>query len=484
MSWTAPTQPNGVVTRYNVTRIKPSLLSSPLNRDLGVSFYGTNFASFSSSSGPSGFSTSISLFFKTLQPDGILVYSINSGKNDIVAIELRNGIPWFIFDAGSGPAALTLNDNTRFNDGEWHELVATRTGRNGQLTVDVTHIANGSSIGVDKFIGEPVMFYIGGLADGSSLTTISGHLNPNATLNGKNYSGCLFGVKVTDVDLDFSSQLNPSVDVGSPSSGCPLNVEPGISFIGGGYLTAPFTPPGSVSFSMSIRFKSKSPSGLLFFAYGNDSYFIVSLKDSDLTVRIKGTNTDETTMSTSGLSLPTQLCNGQWHHLQIFKESDGIIMQVDTQSTSKSFDSLNLMTMSDLFVSGVPTNSEAQFTYHDITSDSPDSFSGCIRDFQYNSELIDLASTYSSQKHVRFYGCENTSVSTPSCIQMTRYFSTDLATTYTDTTIQPFTGMTYAKEIKLIINNLPSRISLSYISRKFCWGGVQWMDMVYHWRIG
>ena len=146
-------------------------------------------------------------------------------------------------------------------------------------------------------------------------------------------------------------------------------------------------------------------------------------------------------MSTSGLSLPTQLCNGQWHHLQIFKESDGIIMQVDSQSTSKSFDSLNLMTTSDLFVSGVPANSEAQFTYYDITSDSPDSFSGCIRDFQYNSELIDLISTYSSQKHVRFHGCENASVSTPSCLQTKSYFSTDLATTYTDSTIQPFTGM-------------------------------------------
>ena len=443
IDWQSPENPNGIITQYSVTRSIPSLQSSPAKRNIGTSFYGVDFASYPPAIGDlEGFFITISLMFKTLRPDGILVYSINNARTDMIAIELRDGIPWFVYDAGSGPAVFTLDDeDTKYNDGKWHELVAARSGGIGDITIDGVATGMGVSIGDDHFIGAPDVLYIGGLENDAALTTITGDSNVNATLNGYSFAGCLFGVKFNENYLNFSTLINPNPGVGSSSKGCPIEREYGMSFIGGGYLSMPYIPPTTDPFSFSVWFRTTRSSSLLFFAYGSDSYIAVMLQDSDLVVRIKGVNSNEITAK---ISLQSNLCNGQWYNLAMSKESDGFLVTIANQSISNSIDNnININTTSNFYIGGVPVSSEAWNAYYNLFLTYPIAFSGCMRNFIMDGISINLHQDFGdSLQHVRFDGCDSSSLEDSQlCSQDMTSFNTNLETMFTDSGLTPFTGI-------------------------------------------
>ncbi|KAL5505747.1 hypothetical protein EMCRGX_G007238 [Ephydatia muelleri] len=55
--------------------------------------------------------------FYTYNSSGILFYQINS---DFLGVKLHGGLPWLIFDVGSGPVVVGSNSTRTFNDGQWH----------------------------------------------------------------------------------------------------------------------------------------------------------------------------------------------------------------------------------------------------------------------------------------------------------------------------------------------------------------------------
>eukprot|EP00731_Ephydatia_muelleri_P015556 Em0008g1276a len=52
----------------------------------------------------------------TYNPSGILFYQINSVVTDFLGVKLHGGLPWLIFDVGSGPAVVGSNSTRTFND--------------------------------------------------------------------------------------------------------------------------------------------------------------------------------------------------------------------------------------------------------------------------------------------------------------------------------------------------------------------------------
>eukprot|EP00731_Ephydatia_muelleri_P009126 Em0004g1464a len=58
--------------------------------------------------------------FHTYNPSGILFYQINSVMTDFLGVKPHGGLPWLIFDVGSGPAVVGSNSTRTFNDGQWH----------------------------------------------------------------------------------------------------------------------------------------------------------------------------------------------------------------------------------------------------------------------------------------------------------------------------------------------------------------------------
>ncbi len=443
VTWKPPSTPNGIITNYSVRRSQIGLQSSPARRDIGTPFYGAYFASYPPSLDLSGDSITITLMFKTLRPDGVLMYSIDSLRMDIIAIELRAGIPWFIFDAGDGPAAITLNGDTTYDDGKWHTLTATTSGIIGEISVDDASYGFGTSPGSAMFIAMPSVLYIGGLENDAALTTIKGKINPNATLNGFSFAGCLFDVKFNGNYLNLSSLLNPNPGIGSSSNGCPIEQESGITFLGGGYISLPFSSPRNAAFSLSIWFRTQRSSSLLFFAYASDSYILAMVDNANLVVKVKGTGSDEISLSSAQISLSSNLCNGNWYKLDIVKESNDLIVEIANQTISASTGDLDVNATSNLYIGGVPVSSEAWNDYYRLFSVYPMAFSGCMRNFRMDGEPVNLHQNFGDAiKHVRFDGCDSSSIdSSRSCSQESFSYATGLETSFADTGLSAFTGM-------------------------------------------
>eukprot|EP00731_Ephydatia_muelleri_P032620 Em0024g164a len=58
--------------------------------------------------------------FHAYNPSGILFYQINSVITDFLGVKMHGGLPWLIFDVGSGPAVVGSNRTRTFIDGQWH----------------------------------------------------------------------------------------------------------------------------------------------------------------------------------------------------------------------------------------------------------------------------------------------------------------------------------------------------------------------------
>ncbi|KAL5481436.1 hypothetical protein EMCRGX_G021590 [Ephydatia muelleri] len=93
----APLQPNYVITAYTLHHRVPSLKSQ------------------SEMWAPPSTAT---VQFHTYNSSGILFYQINSVMTDFLGVvKLHGGLPWLIFDVGSGPAVVGSNSTRTFNDG-------------------------------------------------------------------------------------------------------------------------------------------------------------------------------------------------------------------------------------------------------------------------------------------------------------------------------------------------------------------------------
>eukprot|EP00731_Ephydatia_muelleri_P001261 Em0001g1261a len=69
--------------------------------------------------------------FHTYNPSGILFYQINSVMTDFLGVKLHGGLPWLIFDVGSGPAVVGSNSTRTLND----------ASNTFYVTVDTVHAA-------------------------------------------------------------------------------------------------------------------------------------------------------------------------------------------------------------------------------------------------------------------------------------------------------------------------------------------------------
>uniref|UniRef100_A0A674CHK0 Laminin, alpha 1 n=1 Tax=Salmo trutta TaxID=8032 RepID=A0A674CHK0_SALTR len=82
-------------------------------------------------------STSIVMLFKTLSPNGLLLYLASNGTVrplDFLSIELVEGQVRLTFELGSGP--LTLTSNKAYNTGSWYKITLQRNKRKGGSKVN------------------------------------------------------------------------------------------------------------------------------------------------------------------------------------------------------------------------------------------------------------------------------------------------------------------------------------------------------------
>ena len=443
LTWAGPT---GVISSYSILRRAPSLSPSPLKRDLGVAFDGNVIKRFSPDDNSMGGITNIISFsFRTFNSRGTILYYINSAETDYVAVELRNGVPWFFFDAGSGPAMIQPDlggADVAFNDGVWHSLIATQTGRTGNLMVDGTYSGTGQSNGSDQVISSRQVLHVGGIPQGVPRTSLQGLGNPSATLEGRSYAGCLFGVTINNQPLDFDWG---STDVEDASRiqeipGCPINLMPGWAFLGGGYLAFPENTLDSTSFSWSLDIRTTHREGVVLFVHGaNGSAIALELRASVLHLLLASVGSTASVLAIGDDSI----CDGRWHTILLNRSRSVVFVSVDGSEGYLFLSTANTTFTSSMFTGGVPTNSEAYDVAGDAGVNIYAPFSGCI----WSRELIvggDIAPMLapSSHRFVRFDGCPSPSSSPlDTCEDLWANMSAGNSMQFTDMGLRPWTGM-------------------------------------------
>uniref|UniRef100_A0A287D8F4 Agrin n=1 Tax=Ictidomys tridecemlineatus TaxID=43179 RepID=A0A287D8F4_ICTTR len=149
----------------------------------------------------------LALEFRSLEPQGLLLYNGNARGKDFLALALLGGRVQLRFDTGSGPAILT--SSVPVEPGRWHRLELSRHWRQGTLSVDgETPVLGESPSGTDGLNLDTDLF-VGGVPEDQA------DVAHERTSVGVGLKGCIRLLDVNNQRLE----LGPWQGVVSRSSG-------------------------------------------------------------------------------------------------------------------------------------------------------------------------------------------------------------------------------------------------------------------------
>ena len=291
LTWRNPQHVNGPEPSFLLMKSEVAFATPPIEMSRGVRFPGLSYVRFPPSIVPRDASyTGIELRFRTLEPDCLLFFSAaplssDGVREEYVVLQLRDGRPWFLFDAQDNPTAVTTDndDDRRYNDGEWHRIEANRFNRNGLLEIDGVFTGSNTSAKSTTVIGANDGVYIGGIPTDYDVARPGDRQELLVTRSP--LIGCLKDIRVQRNTAlgDWSNVTWNEADRwhrAYPSwQGCPIELNrPSIHFLGRGYLkmseNLQLQNPNSWSITLSLR--TQFTSGLLFYAGNNEDGFIMA----------------------------------------------------------------------------------------------------------------------------------------------------------------------------------------------------------------
>lgn len=401
LKWSQPQTPNGPLPpSYNLSRAYSALYFPRPLVTAGVHFPGLGYYKFPSDFVKPGASNDIQFWFRTQYASGLLLFLASDGsQTDMLAVELRDGKPWLIFDCQDGPVAFTISQSVRFDDGEWHQLKIKRVSRRGTLTVD-GYQASRDSPGLATVISTNTGVYIGGLP---STFTLLRQDTGNAVLSRISFIGCVRGIISDSRQLDWSSALE-AFSVEPQRNGCPArDKKKALLLRGGGYVAIDSTKADILTsniFSFTLMFRTQLSSGLLLFAYGPTTTFAIQFAENQV-------ETMYVTSSVQGsVTIPPlsgEICDGEWHNLTITNFVGRLTIIVDSNTVVRS-GITNLVIQSIFYLGGVPWGSSAETVAQQAGVNVESSFGGCMI-VQSTAKEIDYPKVVTAMHNADLDGC-------------------------------------------------------------------------------
>ncbi|RWS27412.1 Laminin subunit alpha-like protein [Leptotrombidium deliense] len=318
--------------------------------------------------------------FKTDGPvsDGVLFFVVGAGNIDFVGLFMQAGKIIFSFNCGSG-ASLIVTDNM-YNDSAWHTVVFNIRGRNGILRVlseNSTEQKYGHSVGDTNSLNVKAPIYIGGLSE--EARTIAKNKLKGIT---QSFSGCIKDVHIQAKKYAFSGE-----NIGYDAPPCSEKVESGAFFSGKGYLSVydDFRVGERIAFSFEV--KPRNLTGVIMAVFGKVDFMILEMVENALILTVNngaGSFSSELKFQDKHL-----LCNGEWHLIEGYKQSNMVTVNVDDLFAEPGWGVGGVYstdTNGPLYIGGVPESA----TLSELTGKPH--FVGCIRNFQLNKKpqtLID-----------------------------------------------------------------------------------------------
>ncbi|KAG9336281.1 hypothetical protein JZ751_002628 [Albula glossodonta] len=448
VSWNPPSELNGPPPLYLVERTDVSL-SDPLSPVLqGTRFPGHGYFHFPNTTLPvNTYFTGFQLSFRTRAEEGLILCAISPGdQEEYIALQMRGGRPFFLFDPQDSAVAVSpQNDGgKRYNDNQWHHVVATRHQAVGTIIVDNQYRGFGSATSGSTIIGENTGVFIGGLPHAFPLIRKD---TGNAQLVQQGFSGCLRGVQVKTSDspseiwepLDWAMAVEREQAYES-WEGCPMQTESGAHFLGHGFLEIkPSVFSGGENFEVSFEFKTDQLNAVLLFAYdteGND-YIMAELEGGILTWALRWGDH----MTQVSLWVGLSYCDGGWNRVSLRKRGAVAAATMNEAEERQLGVAGSLRVSSAVYLGGIPSG----LATRELASISLlHGFGGCIRDVTFARGVTsDLAAVSSRAVRVNLDGClsPDTAVNCRGNDSILVYAGRDSRTE--DRGLQPFTEYLY-----------------------------------------
>ncbi|XP_076812806.1 usherin-like isoform X3 [Clavelina lepadiformis] len=424
LTWTDPEHINGPRPDFMLLRSRVAFSQPPLEMSRGVRFPGHAYVRFPPSVLPRDASYSgIQLHFRTHEPDSLLLLAasaLSSGdvREEYVVLQLRDGRPWFLFDAQDNPTAVTTqkDGNRRYNDGQWHRFEANRFDGDGFIEIDGIHTGSKKSEGSTKVIGMNDGVYVGGLPTDFALARPTDRGEHVVVRQG--HVGCVKDIRIqrngalgswTNVTWEAADRWHRAYDLWQ---GCPFDLDrPSSHFLGRGHLKMGQVLGALDPASWSVEFKLRTEfrSGILFFASDSDDvYMIATLRDGSIKFLISTSQTDvvEVGVDPGAVIKNASICDGEWHRVvcsfsqrKLSVEFDGMPGNVSDFAFGETTFDLNR----DFYIGGVPF--ERLNALIAVLEDDARSFGGCMRDFAINGRNVDFIRDSVFALNVDLDGC-------------------------------------------------------------------------------
>uniref|UniRef100_A0A8D0L665 Usherin n=1 Tax=Sphenodon punctatus TaxID=8508 RepID=A0A8D0L665_SPHPU len=413
ISWDKPEELNGPSPVYQLERMDASLATSSAAVMKGMRFPGNGYFRFPSSVLPANtYFTGIKVSFRTQEPDGLIFFTISPGnQEEYIAIQLQSGRPYFLFDPqGSAVAVTPTNDNGRkYNDNNWHHILATRNQAFGKIIVDGWYTGSSSASSGSTIIGENTGVFVGGLPQDYAI--IRKDTGTRKVIQ-KGFVGCVSDVFVKKMHNPYEiweplqwTAVEEQNNVYDSWEGCPAVLVEGAHFLGKGFLELPSNIfHGGLDFEISFKFRTDQLNGLLLFAYNREGpdYLATEVKSGILSFLLK----TGVVFTRVDLWLGLSYCDGSWKRVTVKREGSKILASVN-ELTEHVLEprAHQLKVNSPVYIGGIPP--DVQNFYKDLRLEQ--GFGGCMKDVKFTrGAVVNLASVSSSAVRVNLYGCLST----------------------------------------------------------------------------
>lgn len=310
----------------------------------------------------------IQLSFKTFAEDGLLF--LCGGDKTFIALEIRNGKVLYKYNLGFGTKVWYTRDT--YNDGQWHTVQADRDGHNGKFVVDGVEISDETPQVAGHSIEINDTLFFGGYP----------RRHPFREVTNQHFDGCIDNVSIRGSPVDLSDNIKAY----GVTPGCPDKFARLVSFLphqqhGHLRLTRLST---SNDLTVNLKFKTRSPDGLIFYLTdpGQTNGVSLSLIDGELH------------LISCGLELVTNnvtFNDNEWHVISVRHNKD-IRLDYDDYGYKAIADSdppkLHIL-YGDLYIGGVPDSFKPKKGSVATTT----TFGGCIGDATVQGDVINFANT-------------------------------------------------------------------------------------------
>lgn len=346
------------------------------------------------------FNTRISTFFKTENPNGLLLYLGNEPKpgarekrDDFMAIEIENGYPVLLVDVGDGPERII--NNKLVDDGKWYEAIVERAGKSVTFTIREEDDDGNEKMVVKKeeLPGDQTNFDL----DDNSRLFVGGNSDypmPDS-IKQSSFEGEVEGLKIGERDVGLwnfvDAQNNNYGAMERDRLVAKEAKHTGYRFGGNGFVVLDARPYNFKQRShVTFKFKAgrDSPNGLLFFVGHENHYISLELHEGSVLFQFKMGQSSEIVE----IKTKNAFNDDEWHEVAATRDGgngglsvDGLTLYQETVYLSDNYQAPEKM-----FFGGYPDRQPSS----KVTSKN---FDGCIDDVHIDGTPIDLSRNIQSQ---------------------------------------------------------------------------------------